>query len=275
MKVSIIIPTYKDPVALNLILEALEKQTYKNFEVIIAEDDNSYETKELIDKFTASYTIKHYSHPDQGNRKPVAVNASVAMSEGEYIIMIDGDTIPYSTFIDAHVRLAEPKKALCGRRVNLGDKVSAALRQGVKMVGDIEHAYFEHFKYLQDDNSRHLEQGLYLRPNSWLQNIIAKMDNNTHIVASNFSCFKSDLLEVNGIDESLPYPPSRDDTDLEWRLKAIGVEMKSCKFCANLLHLNHRRNDRADEDAANRQIIAEKQKRNEYRSRSGIVKESM
>lgn len=271
MKVSIIIPTYKDPVALKLILEALEKQTYKNFEVIVAEDDNARETKELIENFIASYSIKHYSHPDHGNQKPVAVNASIRMSDGEYIIMIDGDTIPYSTFIESHVSLAEPKKGLCGRRVNLGDKVSSDLRNGIKSVSDIEHAFFQHYKYLQDDNSRHLEQGIYLKPNSWLQKWLSKKDKNIHIVASNFSCFKSDLLDVNGIDASLPYAPSRDDTDLEWRLKAVGVEMKSCKFCANLLHLNHSRNERLSEDMENRKIIAEKQKRNQFYAEVGIV----
>lgn len=273
MKVSLIIPTYKDPQALRLILEALQDQTYKDFEVIVAEDDNSSETKALIESISLLYPIKHYSHDDVGNRKPKAVNASVAMSEGEYIIMIDGDTIPYSTFIEAHVRLSEPKKALCGRRVNLGDKVSHDLRAGLKKVGDVEHNFFVNYKYLKDDNSRHLEQGIYLQPDSLFQNIVSKLDKNTHILASNFSCYKSDLMEVNGIDEALPYAPNRDDTDLEWRLIAIGVEMKSCKFSANLLHLNHPRNDRGDEGTKNLEIIHEKQKNNESRCRDGIIKE--
>lgn len=272
MKASLIIPTYKDTVALGLILEALESQTYRNFEVIIAEDDNSSETKKLLEHLNLSYVIKHYSHEDKGNRKPKAVNASIAMSEGEYIIMIDGDTIPYSTFIDAHVRLAEPKKALCGRRVNLGDKVSQDLRLGTKKISDIEHHFFSNYRYLKEDNSRHLEQGIYLKPNSLLQKFVSKLDKNTHILASNFSCYKSDLLEVNGIDEALPFAPNRDDTDLEWRLKAIGVEMKSCKFSANLLHLNHPRNDRDQEGLKNLEIIYEKQRHNEFRCQDGIIK---
>lgn len=272
MKVSLIIPTYKDPQALQLILEALEYQTYKNFEVIVAEDDNALATKILIDSLYHSYPIKHYSHEDRGNRKPKAVNSSIAMSEGEYIIMIDGDTLPYSTFIEAHVKLAQPKKALCGRRVNLGDKVSHDLRVGLIKVSDIEHHFFANYKYLKEDNSRHLEQGIYLKPNSLLQKAVSKLDRNIHALASNFSCYKSDLLEVNGIDEALPFAPNRDDTDLEWRLKAISVEMKSCKFCANLLHLNHSRNDRAEEGAKNLELIYEKQRLNEFRCRDGIIK---
>ena len=38
MKVSVIIAVYKDVEALELIIESLKNQTYKNFEVIIAED---------------------------------------------------------------------------------------------------------------------------------------------------------------------------------------------------------------------------------------------
>lgn len=273
MKVSLIIPTYKDVVALRLILEAMECQTYRDFEVIIAEDDNSSETKNLIESSNFSYPIKHYNHEDIGNRKPKAVNTSIAMSSGEYIIMIDGDTIPYSTFVEAHVSLSEPKKALCGRRVNLGDKVSQDLCRGIKNIGEIEHNFFTYYSYLKEDNSRHLEQGIYLKPNSLLQKFVSKLDKNTHILASNFSCYKSDLLAVNGIDEALPFAPNRDDTDLEWRLKAIGVEMKSCKFSANLLHLNHPRSDRELEGTKNLEIIYKKQRDNEFRCKNGIIKE--
>lgn len=273
MKVSLIISTYKDPVALQLILEALELQIYKNFEVIIAEDDNASETKELLKNLKTSYPLKHYSHEDKGNRKPTAVNTSIAMSEGEYIIMIDGDTIPYSTFIDAHVRLAEPKKALCGRRINLGDVISEDLRQKRMNVQEIEHHFWKMYQNLKNDHARHIEQGLYLKPNSFLQKLFSLSDRNIHILASNFSCFKEDLILVNGIDEDLPFAPNRDDTDLEWRLKAAGIEMKSCKFCANLLHLNHPRSDRNEEGMKNMEIILEKQKRNEFRCKNGIVKE--
>ena len=61
MKVSVIIPTYKDIVALKLILDALSYQTYKDFEVIVAEDDNLEETKRFIQNYKSDYKIKHFS----------------------------------------------------------------------------------------------------------------------------------------------------------------------------------------------------------------------
>ncbi|MEW6552120.1 MAG: glycosyltransferase [Campylobacterota bacterium] len=272
MKVSLIIPTYKDTIALKLILDALQYQTYKNFEVIVAEDDNSRDTLEILSNYKAPFDIKHYYHEDKGNRKPKAVNASIAMSSGTYIILIDGDTIPFSTFIEYHVLLSEPQKALCGRRVNIGDKVSSDLRNNRITAKKIEDNYIKMYKYLKNDNIRHYEQGISFHPHSFLYKLFAKANRNIHIVASNFSCFKEDLLKVNGIDEDLPYAPSRDDTDLEWRLKAVGIEMKSAKYCANLLHLNHSRTDRKDEDEQNRILIANKQIQNQYKAKNGIIK---
>ncbi|HIM75466.1 MAG TPA: glycosyltransferase, partial [Campylobacterales bacterium] len=125
MKVSIIIPTYNDNQALTLILDALQLQTYKDFEIIVAEDNNSFETKELLEKYISLYMITHISHENMGNRKAIIMNRALEVANGKYIICIDGDTIPFSTFIEHHVSLSGENTILCGRRVNLGTKVSS------------------------------------------------------------------------------------------------------------------------------------------------------
>lgn len=58
MKASLIIAVYKDVEALNLIVKALKTQTYKNFEVVIAEDGNSKEMREFISSVDG-IDIKH------------------------------------------------------------------------------------------------------------------------------------------------------------------------------------------------------------------------
>ena len=55
LKVTVLIPTYKDIVALKLILDALQYQTYTNFEIIVAEDDNSQETKDFLKNYKSKY----------------------------------------------------------------------------------------------------------------------------------------------------------------------------------------------------------------------------
>jgi glycosyltransferase involved in cell wall biosynthesis len=273
MLVSLIIPTYKDVEALSLILDALVIQTYTDFEVIVAEDDNSLEVAHYLKKYNFPFVVKHFSHEDKGLRKAIAVNSAVRMSEGEYLIYIDGDTIPYTTFIEAHVLLSKKKQVLCGRRVNLGAKVSSLLRKGEIKVQEIEKNYLTMYAFLHDDNIRHYNKGIYLRPNTLLQKIIALFDANVHILASNFSCYKVDMLTINGSDEAMPGGPGVDDTDVEWRMQAIGITLRSCKYSANLLHLDHPRSDRRDALAHNMQLIQDKKDKNEYIAQVGINKE--
>ena len=60
MLVSLILPTYKDIVALRLILDALELQTYKKFELLVVEDDDAQATKDFLHSYNSDFTIKHF-----------------------------------------------------------------------------------------------------------------------------------------------------------------------------------------------------------------------
>lgn len=271
MKVSILIAIYKDIEALSLIMDALIQQTYKNFEAIVAEDNDSDEVKHYLASVDAFFPIKHYYHPDHGLQKAIARNASIRMSEGEYLIFIDGDTIPYSTFIESHVALAEPKKVLCGRRVNLEDGLSSALRERRMSSLELEKIW-NFLPELLKDKTRHIEQGLRFKPNGWIQQFLARRDKNIHMVGANFSCFKADIMLINGCDESMTDGPGVDDTDLEWRFIASGITMKSCKYCANLFHLNHARNDRKEIYDQNVLRMMEKQRNGEIVCKKGIKK---
>ena len=269
--VSVIVPTYKDIVALNLILKALETQTYKNFEVIIAQDDDSLDVKEYLEKNKLDLKIKRFSHEDDGNRKGIIINKALPSVFGEYLIFIDGDVIPFSTFVESHVCLSEKKTVLCGRRVNLGDKVSKDLRDGVKTPYELEKNYVKYFKYIKDDNVRHYEQGIRLNPSSILYKIVNKLNRNAHVLGSNFSCFREDMFFINGFDESV-IGCSKDDVDLEWRFLDSGCKMKSCKYSANLFHLNHSRNDRVEEAKLAKVMMDENRKNGLFVCKNGIKK---
>lgn len=96
MKVSIVAAVYKDIGALKLIVVSLERQTYKNFELVVAEDDNLDGVKEFI-RTVDKIEIKHVCQEDLGIRKARAQNNAIAESSGDYIIFIDGDCVPIST----------------------------------------------------------------------------------------------------------------------------------------------------------------------------------
>lgn len=51
MKTTVIISVYKDVKALAIILSALQRQTYSNFDIIISEDGECLEMKESIQQY--------------------------------------------------------------------------------------------------------------------------------------------------------------------------------------------------------------------------------
>jgi glycosyltransferase involved in cell wall biosynthesis len=271
IRVSIIIPMYKDIVALRLILDALQYQTYKNFEAVIAEDDNVEATRQFLKSYRSNFAIKHFSQDDEGNRKATILNKVLSQLNSEYIIFIDGDTIPYSTFIESHIALSEPKNILCGRRVNLGDKVSQDLRTGKISAYEIEKKFIRKYFYLHRDNLRHYEQGLRFPFMQILYGIQKRKRKITHILGSNFSCFKDDIDRINGFDEDIA-GGSKDDVDLEWRFLMSGCALKSCKFFANLLHLNHSRTSRIKDEEKAKKQMQKNQLQGKYICQNGIKK---
>jgi len=69
--ISVIISTYNKPHFLKKVLTGYCYQTFKNFEIIIADDGSSNETSEMIKKFENLITQKiyHLWHEDNGFRK--------------------------------------------------------------------------------------------------------------------------------------------------------------------------------------------------------------
>ena len=271
MRVSLFIPTYRDIRALELILDALKIQTHRDFEVIVAEDDSSVEVKEFLKNYSADFSIKHFSHENQGNRKAVILNKALSKTEGKYLIFIDGDTIPYTTFIASHVALSASKTVLCGRRVNLGEAVSTKLRKKELSAFELEKHFLFKMRYLLKAKTRHYEQGIYLKPNGLLQKIVGKFNKNVHILGSNFSLFKEDMFAINGFDEDI-VGGSKDDVDLEWRLVDNGCTLKSAKYCANLFHLHHSRASRVEDERYAKEQMHKNRQEKKFICSNGIEK---
>lgn len=243
MRVSIIIAVYKDVRSLSLIIDALKKQTYKNFEVIIAEDGNSSVMLEFIDSIIG-LDIKHTTQEDIGVRKARSQNNGIIASNGDYLIFIDGDCVPYTTFIEAHVALAESGAVLSGRRVNLSESLTQKIQERVIDVIDIEKRLYKYIGLAFEKNSK-FEYGIYLSPKGWIYSLLSKVrKRNTEILGCNFSCFRKDMVTLNGFDEGYGENSLSDDTDLNWRFRSFGLKIKSCKNVANMFHLWHKFNDR-------------------------------
>lgn len=246
MKVSIIIAVYKDVQALKLVIETLRYQTYQNFEVIIVEDGENPDMQQYIQTIT-DLKVKHTTQIDKGVRKARSQNNGILAATSEYLIFIDGDCLLYSTFIEGHVALAEKGYALSGRRINLNKDLTKKLRNHNLNPKNIEDNIFTKYLYLSFDRDVRFEQGITLNPKGFFyNNFVAKRDRNTAILGCNFSCWKKDFLFLNGFDENYGETAIPDDMDWDWRFKAYGIKIKSCKNIANMMHLHHKAHDRGD-----------------------------
>src|SRR5450432_2731548 len=127
MKISLVISFYKRIDFLELILLALARQEYKNFEVIIAEDDNLPETKKFLKDISQKlpFKILHaYQKIDLGFRKNEMLNKAICVASGELIIIIDGDCILHRAFFKEYAKAIEDKTILFGRRALLSESVT-------------------------------------------------------------------------------------------------------------------------------------------------------
>ena len=117
--ISLIISFYKRLDFLELIFQSLDKQSYKDFEVIIAEDNNDPQTVEFINKarIIKTYGIQHVSQEDIGFRKTRILNTAVKTAKGEQIVFIDGDCIPHKHFMKEYNKAITDTHFCYGRRV--------------------------------------------------------------------------------------------------------------------------------------------------------------
>ena len=228
MLASLIIPYYKDLVALELVLTALNNQSAKNrFEVVIAEDDNDPETKIFLDTYKASFQfeIQHVTQEDKGYRRSKALNNGIKVAKNELIIFIDGDCIPHKHFIKNYLAEAKENLLLYGRRVNLGEKISNQLRQSKKLF------LLSFFSLLLSDSNR-VTEGVYLPfyPNC--------LKSKRQPWGCNMGALKKNIIAINGFDEDYQeWGP--EDLDFCHRLIQSGAATRSVKFQSIIYHLYH------------------------------------
>lgn len=93
LKFSICVPTYNRKHTLMRLIDSIEKQTYRNFELIIIDDGSTDGTEAYIRKEieVREFIIKYAWQPNGGRHR--ALNRMHELTEGELIIVFDSDDI--------------------------------------------------------------------------------------------------------------------------------------------------------------------------------------
>lgn len=252
---TIIISVYKDTEALGFILESLQHQTIPANEIIVSEDGDSIEMAAFIDSKKNEFpNLVHLTQHDDGWRKNIAMNNAIKASTNEYLIFIDGDCVPYRNFIQAHIENAQKGIVLCGKRFELGPKFTDKVKRHELSLSDIEKNFLWYLPAMIRDNARHPEDGLTFNSHSFISRQVHKRYVR-HIIGCNWSCYKEDFLKINGFDETYRLPSEGEDVDPSWRFRGMGIELKSCRNNANIIHLYHPKRFSAVEGDVNKAIM--------------------
>jgi glycosyltransferase involved in cell wall biosynthesis len=101
MTSSVIIPTYNGAKKIPLLLDALLKQTFSDFEVIIVVDGSTDNTLEIINGYTNKFnSIKIVSQQNAGRSK--AKNNGAKEASGNLFVFYDDDMIPAHNSLKQH-----------------------------------------------------------------------------------------------------------------------------------------------------------------------------
>jgi glycosyltransferase involved in cell wall biosynthesis len=239
-KLSLIVAVYNKPDVLRLVLAACERQSFTDFEVILADDGSGPAVKSLVQELTpqVSFPLVHLWHEDRGWRKNIMLNNAIRASSADHVVFIDGDCIPSRYFLLDHWNEREEGKVLLGRRVETSERWSKGLTVEKIRSGEFERLGWQELMDGLKGKSLRVEDGVRIT-SALLRKILLR--NVRGILGSNFSVAKKHLVAINGFDELYDGPGCGEDSDIQYRLSLIGVTGKSLRNLAVQYHVYHAR----------------------------------
>lgn len=251
MRLSVIITTYNHPEWLEKVLWGFEAQTFRGFEVLVADDGSDDRTRERLAQVVPrlGYPVQHVWHPKAGFRKCTILNAAIARAAGDYCFFTDGDCIPRRDLLAVHAALAAPGRFLSGGYLKLPMPTSEAItREDILAGRATDYAWLRAHGMPRDRQSRRLAWGpLMARVLDGLTTTRASF--NGH----NASAWRADLVRVNGFDERLEWGGL--DREIGERLENAGVRGKQVRHRTIVVHLDHGRGYKRPEAMARNRAI--------------------
>jgi glycosyltransferase involved in cell wall biosynthesis len=237
MEISVIFSTYNSEEWLEKVILGFSVQTFRNFEIIIADDGSREATKNLIDKLRSEIDIPiiHVWQEDNGFQKSQILNKAILASTSDYLIFTDGDCIPRKDFVEVHDKFREKGYFLSGGYFKLPMDISKLISKD-----DIINQRCFDLNWLKANglpssfkNIKFLSSGL----GSKILNFVTPT--NASWNGHNSSGWKQDLMEVNGFNQEMQY--GGQDRELGERLFNKGLKSKQIRYSAICVHLDHKR----------------------------------
>jgi|GEM_PF-189943 glycosyltransferase involved in cell wall biosynthesis len=237
---SVVVAVYERPDFLERVFAGLHNQTFKDFEVVVADDGSGPAVAALIAEWQGRfrYPIAHVWQEHRGFRKTVVANKAAVQSRSDYLCFIDGDAIPHRMFLHSHMAARRIKTVLSGRRAILDKELTQTLS-----LDDIRSCRLERMSFrLTRADAGTDTQGIRAPIVSALRHgWRGARGRNRCLLVSNFSVFKGDFYRVNGFEESNA-GRGLEDNGLGDRFKLAGVRMRTAPRFAIQYQLYHESN---------------------------------
>ncbi len=269
MRVAVVLSTYRQPEWLRKSLWGYARQTYGEFEVVVADDGSGAETAAVIEGTRSAHPgleLRHVWHRDEGYRKCVILNRAIEAADGEYLVFSDGDCIPRRDFVATHARLARPGTFLSGGAVRLPRDVSEAVTEDDVVAGRVFDT-----GWLREQG---FEPGRHrlrlLKGGAWPAVLDAASPTGATWNGNNASTWKDAVVRANGFEHEMGY--GGQDREFGERLRNLGLVGKLVRHRAVAVHLDHGRPYRTEESLRrNREIRDATRDSGRVRARWGIA----
>src|SRR5262249_51170877 len=155
-------------------------------EVLLADDGSGEQTQKLFRDWSAGkpYPTAHVWQTKEGFRRARILNQAIAQSRSDYLVFLDGDTIPHSQFLADHSHLAVPGTFLQGHRALINQQAAAWFGLG-ELSHDRRRALF----------SRQING--WSNAFRWPMPLISNRHDLRGIRGCNLAIWRKDLLRVN------------------------------------------------------------------------------
>lgn len=226
--VGLVINTYNQPEYLGRVLQAVSRQVSRPDEVLLADDGSGSETKTAFVNWAASQKeicSVHIWQEHEGFRRSRILNEAIARSRSEYLVFLDGDTIPHPLFIADHRELRRANAFIQGHRALLKQSGAAWFGLG-SFSTDRRRALWT----LQLQGWKHA----FRWPRPWVR----RRQDLRGVRGCNLAIWREDLVRVNGYNEAFK-GWGREDSELAVRLMNSGVRRLDARGRALCYHLWH------------------------------------
>ncbi|MGB9732787.1 MAG: glycosyltransferase [Candidatus Micrarchaeia archaeon] len=128
MEASVIIPALNEEKYIGYVFEGLKKQSFKDFEVIVADGGSTDRTREIANKYGARVVVERRKGIARGR------NAGARVAKGRILVFIDADTKPSRRLIELYVKALNGDVVAATGPILPLEKTSKSMELGYKFV---------------------------------------------------------------------------------------------------------------------------------------------